>query len=232
MPARILTRGLNRLRRISQNLAGFLAGVERRRHANPYATHLPVLLGLARLYPVRRVLELGCGFNSTLTFLNRAAFGNLQSLVSYENDPQWARQVAARAGNDSRLTLHQVAGPIHTVVRGLDLGDYDLVLVDDATEAAQRAATIRAVAGRCPAACLVAIHDFEVEAYQSAARAFRRSFCFTAFNPHTGLAWNDARRDTRHLKRLNALIRRRTPLLAPDDLAGWGRALAAVQPIF
>src|ERR1044071_885749 len=45
---------------------------------NDYATHIPILIGLARLREIRRVLEFGCGRYSTLTFLKASAFPHLE----------------------------------------------------------------------------------------------------------------------------------------------------------
>src|SRR5215471_20763089 len=76
--------------------------------ANPYSTHLPVLVGLSRMLCIRRVAEFGCGQFSTTAFLNREAFPQLEQLDSFENDPGWIESMRATVGNDSRLTLKSV----------------------------------------------------------------------------------------------------------------------------
>src|SRR5579859_3848467 len=75
------------------------------RSAKPYTTHLPALLALRFLRPIRRVLELGAGEHSTLAFLDRECFPELETLLSFEQDPQWAERVKTLAGSDARLSL-------------------------------------------------------------------------------------------------------------------------------
>src|SRR5574341_819530 len=99
------------------------------RAENPYATHVPVLVALARVIPVRRVLELGCGRYSTFTFLNRVAFPQLEQLYSLENDRDWAARIAAEAGTDARLSLRFVDGLLAAAVAAMELSSYDLILI-------------------------------------------------------------------------------------------------------
>src|SRR5215212_3358405 len=77
------------------------------RARNDYATHVPILIGLARLREIKTVLEFGCGHYSTLTFLNRSAFPDLEKLQSIENDDTWAATVQ-KAASDDRWTLKLV----------------------------------------------------------------------------------------------------------------------------
>src|SRR6185369_3032091 len=86
-----------------------------------YATHIPILIGLARLREVRSVLEFGCGHYSTLTFLNASAFPHLERLHSIENDDAWAATIQEAAKHDRRWTLQLVNGEIADCIAGLDL---------------------------------------------------------------------------------------------------------------
>src|SRR5262245_54771374 len=99
------------------------------RALNDYATHIPILIGLARLREIRSVLEFGCGHYSTLTFLNRFAFPDLERLHSIENDDAWALAIQEAAKNDPRWSLEVVNGEISDAIP--DLESFDLILIDD-----------------------------------------------------------------------------------------------------
>src|SRR6185436_8496577 len=157
---------------------------------NDYATHIPVLIGLARRRAVRNVLEFGCGRYSTLTFLNRSAFPHLERLHSVENDDSWAATIQEVAKDDPRWTLRLVNGEISESVLDLDLEAFDLILIDDSKTSTQRAATIRAVASKQPQHPWIVIHDFEVEEYREAASGFKHRYRFRAYNPETGVVAN------------------------------------------
>jgi hypothetical protein len=180
-----------------------------------------VLLGLARVFDLRSVLEFGCGYFSTLAFLDRSAFPALSTLSSFESDASWLARVEALAGPDPRLDARLVAEPMETVLQELSPGASDLIFVDHSVDAAARAATIRALAGWCADSALVVMHDFEVEIYQRSASAFPERFEFTALNPSTGLAWKRRSVDRQRLEFLNHTIRRHSQHLSPDDCAGW-----------
>ena len=186
-----------------------------------YASHLPVLLGLARIFDLRSVLEFGCGYFSTLAFLDRSAFPALTTLCSFESDAAWLARVEELVGSDLRLQTRLVGEPMETVLGELSPCAYDLVFVDHSTDGAKRAATIRALAGWCADSSLVVMHDFEAELYQKSASAFPQRFEFRALNPSTGLAWKRTSVDRQRLKFLNHAIRRHSKRLAPDDRAGW-----------
>ena len=189
------------------------------RAINDYATHVPVLIGLARMREIRNVLEFGCGYYSTLTFLNRAAFPHLQRLHSVENDSSWSETISEVTKYDQRWSLQLVDGEIADSVSTLDLESFDLILIDDSKTSTQRAATIRAVAKRRPQRPWIAIHDFEVGEYKEAASGFRQRHKFNAYNPDTGLAVNSTI-DTRTLARL---LKANCKTLQPDDVNGWIR---------
>src|SRR5689334_21342832 len=136
------------------------------RAENDYATHVPILIGLARMREIKSVLEFGCGHYSTLTFLNRAAFPQLRRLHSVENDTAWSATVQKMAQHDERWTLQLAANHIAETVAELDLESFDLILIDDSKTSAERVATIDAVAKKHPQRPWIAIHDFEVGEYQ------------------------------------------------------------------
>jgi SAM-dependent methyltransferase len=187
------------------------------RALNDYATHVPILIGLARLREIRHVLEFGCGYYSTLTFLNRTAFPHLERLQSVENDISWAETVNEVAKSDERWTLRLLNTDIAHSVRDLDVESFDLILVDDSKTSAQRAATIRAVGGRQPRHSWIVIHDFEIEEYRDAASAFKHRHRFRAYNPETGVLCNSIA----DWKALDRMIKCRAKMLEPERVESW-----------
>jgi precorrin-6B methylase 2 len=189
------------------------------RARNDYATHIPILIGLARLRAIRRVLEFGCGHYSTLTFLNTSAFPDLERLHSIENDDAWATTIQEAAKDDPRWTLQLVSGEICESIP--DLESFDLILIDDSKTSAQRAATIRAVAAKQPQHPWIVIHDFEVDEYRDAASAFKHRHRFRAYNPETGVIANSSL----DLRGLNRSLKQNAKSLDPDNITAWSSAI-------
>lgn len=197
------------------------------RALNDYATHVPILIGLARLREIRSVLEFGCGYYSTLTFLNRSAFPHLERLQSVENDASWAETIHEAAKSDERWILKLVRREIADSVPALDLEAFDLVLIDDSKNSTQRSATIRAVADKHPQRSWIVIHDFEVGEYRRAAADFKQRHSFKAFNPETGVLSNRPTQVTQW-KFLDRTIKARSRTLEADQTAQWIRALSVL----
>ena len=182
-----------------------------------YATHIPILIGLARLRKVRSVLEFGCGHYSTLTFLNASAFPHLERLHSIENDDSWAQTIEEAARNDLRWRLQLVDGEISESVADLDLESFDLILIDDSKTSGQRAATIRAIAAKEPKRPWIVIHDFEFGEYRRAAAAFQHRHRFRGYNPETGVVTNQMN----EWRIIDRVIKSKAKLLEPDAIAQW-----------
>ena len=186
------------------------------RARNDYATHVPILIGLARMREVRSVLEFGCGHYSTLTFLNRSAFPHLERLQSIENDDSWAQAIQGST-RDDRWTLQLMNGEICESVTDLNLESFDLILIDDSKTSAQRAATIRTIASKQPRHPWIVIHDFEVEEYRQAASTFKHRYRFRAYNPETGVVGNHVD----EWKTIDRVIKSKAKLLEPDAIDQW-----------
>ena len=187
------------------------------RARNDYATHIPVLIGLARLREIRSVLEFGCGHYSTLTFLNRSAFPHLERLHSIENDDAWATTIQQAAKDDQRWTLQLVNGEISDAIPELE--SFDLILIDDSKTSTQRAATIRAIARKQPQHPWIVIHDFEVDEYRDAASAFKHRHRFRAYNPETGVVSNA--NAVSGWKLIDREIKTNVKTLEPDAIKDW-----------
>lgn len=191
------------------------------RALNDYATHVPILIGLARLREIRSVLEFGCGYYSTLTFLNRSAFPHLERLHSIENDVSWAETINEVAKNDARWTLRLVTTDIADSVRDLELESFDLIFIDDSKTSEQRASTIRAVGEKRLRHPWIVVHDFEVDEYRRAAAAFKHRHRFRAYNPETGLVCNQPNQ----LKSLDRAIKANARTIKADEVQQWINAL-------
>src|SRR5205085_9939908 len=183
------------------------------RATNPYATHIPILIGLSRMFDVERVLEFGCGRYSTLTFLNPSAFPKLRKLKSMETDPDWLLRIDQETDSDTRVELEHIKGQMCLAVSGVELNNYDLVFVDDSNTPEERSATILEIADNCVNKTIVVIHDFEVPLYQQAAKSFAHSFKFNSLYPHTGVVWNEADVSKKNLKKLRSDIKRHSNYL-------------------
>jgi hypothetical protein len=192
---------------------------------NPYATHLPVLIGIAQLFKVERVLEFGCGLHSTLTFLDRSIFSDLEVLHSFDNNLSWVNKITIMTSNDTRPKIEFVDGPVNSVVKDINFQNYDLIFIDDSMTAEERVTTIRAVTRNISPLNMVVIHDFEVDIYRDSVKTFEYQFPFTALNPNTGIAWNQTPIDVNCLKKLNKIISRHSRHIQPDNQADWLRII-------
>lgn len=218
---RTLWRGIKRvLRPIKRSLVR-----PSKRAANPYATHIPVLIGLSRIFDIKRVLEFGCGQYSTKTFLDPAAFPNLTELRSLETDPEWLSKIAQEIDGDVRVKFEHVNGQMCLTVSGIELDNYDLAFIDDSNTVEERSATILNIAATSLSSTIVVIHDFEVPLYQQAAKSFAHSFTFNSLNPNTGVVWNEAAIGKKKLKQLRSAIKQHSKYLEPDDIQGWLKVL-------
>ena len=191
------------------------------RGANPYITHLPVLFTLRRFRRFRRVLELGCGEGSTLAFLDRSCFPEVERLVSYENDLVWAERVEEMAHGDRRLCMKVRSGSMAKAVAEEELGDYDLVFIDDSRTIAERSETISTIAARRPQTAVVVIHDFEILEYRYAALAFKHRCRITGLSPNVGVLWNRGGVARQPLRTLNHALHNLPTTSYPSDRRGW-----------
>jgi predicted O-methyltransferase YrrM len=191
------------------------------RAANPYATHIPVLVGLSRLMKIKHLLELGCGKYSTLTFLQRDVYQDLETLVSFENEPTWKEKIASLVGDDPRFASKLVGGAISNAVTETDLQGFDLIFIDDSASGEERARTIRKVIGKIGQAQIAVIHDYEFDLYRKATKGVLNQFRFDSLNPNTGVVWNHAPISKRQLRKLHAVIKKNCKHVLPDDIKRW-----------
>lgn len=198
----------------------------RPQHLLDYATHQPILIGLARIHPIRRVLELGSGQYSSKLFLDQNVFPHLEQLVSYEDDPEWRDVVLRAVGEDDRFDLRLV----HAVNESLpaDLEGFDMIFVDDSHGMKVRTQTMTRVADQHPRHPIVVVHDFEWRPYRHATmERFEHVVIFDTFTPQTGVCWNGKAIDSTRIEALQEGIEELRSTDITDTL-GWTRHLAAV----
>lgn len=188
------------------------------RHSEEFATHMPVLVGLAQAMPVRSILELGSGLHSTPLFLNREIFPDVERVLAVEDEPEWSERVRGAVGSDQRLELRTV-DTVAGAVTDLDPDEFDLVLIDDSSEVSRRAATIRAVAAARGHAVVV-IHDIDLPVYRAASRRLGSRFIVRGFNPQTAV-FGGQRVSRPALRRIRRAIDRHAATVSPTDTSAW-----------
>lgn len=163
------------------------------RAATPYASHVPVLIALAKLVPFRRVLELGSGEHSTRLFLNRDLFPHVSAVRSIEDDVAWYEQVRSSLGGDPRLDYRLVAPPVAASASEFEAETFDLIFIDDSRGPAQRSSTIEALGRFARPEAIVVVHDFEnrlLRAGAARARTWQCKYRMIGLNPNVGVLWN------------------------------------------
>jgi len=150
---------------------------------------------------------------------------DMEQLHSYETDSLWFDKSVAAFANDRRCRPHFVKGAMSDSLHETELGQFDLIFVDDSTSSVERAETIRQLANRPSSKQLVVIHDFEISDYRNAASTFEHKQIFSAFTPQTGVVWNDATQTVEVLKKLNRQIIQHSRNIPVDDVEGWRRVL-------
>ena len=155
--------------------------------ANPYATHIPILVACAHLFRPRRILELGSGFYSTPLFLDKDIFPDAMHVCSLENDPEWFQQLNRLA--DPRLERLLIEGPMCAAIRAFDCSQYDLVFVDDSTHARHRRKTLRALRNALGSQ-IVVVHDVDQWRIRLGIYSFPNHYEMLALTPQTSIAWH------------------------------------------
>jgi hypothetical protein len=188
-----------------------------------YATHVPILVGVAAALRPKLFLEFGSGIFSTLSLLDEEAFPSIEKVESYENNREWFEQIRDRVGLASRVSLQYVDGDMHLSVEGINTSRADMIFVDDSPSGEERARTVRGVARRCGLGPVVVIHDCELWRLRLASRRFANHVYFDAFNPQTCVAWNGRPELAPILETVNETIRQHAGDVELTDIHGWAR---------
>lgn len=160
------------------------------RSEQPYATHIPVLVGVAAACRPQRVVEFGSGDFSTITFLDQTVFPSVLRVDSYENNRDWMQRMKVKLAGNPRAAYHFFAGRMRDAVSRADLAAADLILIDDSASGWERAHTIKELARVRPERPITIVHDYDLPAIRVACRRFEHRFAFTTFTPQSCAAWN------------------------------------------
>jgi predicted O-methyltransferase YrrM len=121
------------------------------------ASHIPVLVYLAKKYKPKTILEFGSGELSTLLFLDKSVFSKLIKVISVEEDPEWALKMQTLTKGNSRVSIiDRVPAQIH---------GFDMIFIDGPQNSERRGKIIGYVMRQAPASIIV-IHDIENPDYR------------------------------------------------------------------
>jgi hypothetical protein len=199
------------------------------RSEHPYATHLPVLVGVASAFRLERVVEFGSGDFSTLTFLDQVVFPNVLRIESYENNLEWMQHVQARLAGNPRAVCHFFEGRMRDAVCRADLAAADLIFIDDSPSGWERAHTIKELAREYLERPMTIVHDYDLPAIRVACRKFEHRFPFTFFTPQSCAVWNGDRHRRTLLEGVAQRIHEHAFRLSVTDARGWAKVFC-VQP--
>jgi len=193
------------------------------RSEHPYATHIPVLVGVAAAFRPRSVVEFGSGDFSTLTFLDQVAFPNVLRVESYENNLEWMHRVQAKLGGNPRAVCHFFDGRMRDAVSGANLVEADLIFIDDSPSGWERAHTINELARVRLDRPITIVHDYDLPAIRVACRRFEHRFAFTTFTPQCCAVWNGNPDRKVLLESVSSKLQENVARLSVTDARGWSR---------
>jgi hypothetical protein len=200
------------------------------RSEQPYATHIPVLVGVAAACRPKRLVEFGSGDFSTLTFLDQTVFPSILRVESYENNPEWMQHMEAKLAGNPRGVVHFFQGRMRAAVAAADPGAADLIFIDDSPSGWERAHTVLEVARTCRERPIAVVHDYDLPAIRLACRKFKHRFAFTSFTPQSCAVWNG---DPHRKALLEGVARRledNASSLSVSDARGWAKVFSGLRP--
>lgn len=188
---------------------------------DPFATHIPILLGVAAITSPLRILELGGGRFSTPCLADRSLFPSVKEVHTLEDDPEWANVLHALDLEPGRSCVEVVPSIRHRLVT-MDISPYDLIFVDNSMSVAERADTLAVVLDRARSDAIVVVHDFEWRAYRAAVKYPWKYYSFRVWKPETGVLWRNERLSRQQLTALGRILCRGSAagIVSPDHWFG------------
>ena len=196
------------------------------RSTEPYATHVPILVGIAAAFEPQSVIEFGSGTFSTLAFSNEMAFPTIRRVDSYENNQEWFNQVRKELSPDARVHLHLVEEKMHNAVGAANTTNADLIFIDDSPTALARVPTVKEVARQCGVRPIVILHDNDLWRLRLASRAFEHHVSFNAFNPQCSVMWHGHPERIPVVQRVGQIIRQYSASTPVTNIEAWTQAFA------
>lgn len=180
-----------------------------------YRTHTPVLAGLGALFRIHTVWELGAGRYSTPLFMDRDAFPYLNTLTTFEHDPEWIVEVENLLPfvDRDRLRIvgcpYGVAAGFETFIKAKMDALPDLIFIDCGISEEDRLCAMVAVEKALDGTHteLVVVHDAEVSGYSQWLLQFDNCVTFDHVSPHTAVVWNGGADEDRRFTKLKQLKR-------------------------
>lgn len=191
------------------------------RSEEPYATHVPVLVGIAAAFKPNILVEFGSGMFSTLSFLDRVAFPSLQAVRSYENNRQWFDQMRQRLPSNAGVDIEFVEGQMFLAVGRAITTGAAMIFIDDSASAEERVPTVHEVARVCGPEPVVVMHDHELWRLRMATHKFEHCICFDALNPQTSVMWNAHPERRPVVENVRHIIRQNAAVLPLTDIRAW-----------
>ena len=192
------------------------------RPGEAFATHMPILIGLAGIFQSRNILELGGGTFSTPALLNEAYFPSVAAVHTVEDDLCWFKTLSEYCKDSDKSRISKVSS-VSQYIEDIDLSPYDLIFIDDSKTVAERARTIESVLRLERPDTFVAVHDFEVRAYRRCAIKPWRAFDFNVWCPLTGCLTRLGDNNDK-LENLRRLLKRHQSS-SPTELDFWSSLL-------
>jgi hypothetical protein len=191
------------------------------RSDQPFATHIPVLIGVAAAFLPQRLVEFGAGDFSTLAFGDGRVFPSLLHVESLENNLSWTLRMQARLAGSARVTCRYFEGRMKDAVPGANVAAADLIFIDDSPTGWERAHTVTRVARTCGERPITIIHDYDQPGIRVSCRKFEHRFPFTSFTPQTCAVWNGNPRRAALLEGVAQKIEENASRLSVTDARGW-----------
>lgn len=193
------------------------------RSEQPYATHIPVLVGVAAAFLPKQLVEFGSGGFSTLTFLDETIFPSLVRLSSYENDLSWMQLIEAKLAGNPRVNLCFFEGRMRDAVSTANVAAADLIFVDDSPSGWERAHTVVALAQTCRERPITIVHDYDMPGIRVACRKFEYRFPFIQFAPQSCAVRNGDGRRMALLESVAHKLEEYASHLSVTDARGWAK---------
>jgi len=188
---------------------------------NPYATHVPILVGVAAVCRPKLLIEFGSGTFSTMSFLDEVAFPSLQRVESYENDRKWFEQIRESLPSNSRVHLQLVDGEMYQAVPGANTSAAGMIFIDDSPSAEARVPTLKEVARRCGTEPVVVLHDHDLWRLRLATRNFENRISFDSLNPQCCVMWHGHKERRPALEHVKRIIQQNAVKIPLTDIRTW-----------
>jgi hypothetical protein len=197
-----------------------------KRSNEAYATHSPILVGVAAAFRPESIIEFGSGDFSTASFVDEAAFPSIRRVDSYENDREWFDQVRQKLSSSRLVNFHFVAGDMYKAVRAANPAAADMIFIDDSSTTRARVSTVEEVARSCGTRPLVVLHDNDQRRLRLATLKFEHRASINTFNPQCCVMWHGHPERAARLQRVGGIIRDHGASIPVTDIRGWAKVFS------